>query len=129
MVEKESSGSAVATAATPEAARRQGPLVIAALALGVLVGYAHLRVHDLGLAALMVGAVCLGLGFARPQRPWRWALILALCVPAVHLVANLGHERFTRGGALASFALLIPAFSCAYGGAFGRRLLALLFPK
>jgi len=127
VVEKDG-GSAAAPAATPAAAR-EWPLVVAAIALGLLAGYAHLRLHDLGLGALMVGAVCLGLGFARPQRPWLWALIVALCVPSVQVVAHLGYERFTRGGIVASFALLIPAFSCAYGGAFGRRLLAVLFPR
>ncbi len=100
-----------------------------ALVAGALIGYVQVRLEDLALAALFVGIVCAALGITRPQRPWRWALIVALCVPLVQLLAYLGHERFTRGATLGSVSLAIPAFSCAYGGSFGRKLLGQLFSK
>jgi hypothetical protein len=62
------------------------------------------------------------LGALRPRRPWMWALLVALCVPAAEYVAHLGREHFTRGATFASFALLAPAFVCAYGGAMGRKV-------
>jgi hypothetical protein len=73
--------------------------------------------------------VAMFLGAMRPRRPWLWALLVALCVPAEQLFAFLGREHFTRGAIFGSFALLAPAFVCAYGGAVGRKLVGELFKQ
>jgi hypothetical protein len=109
--------------------RADWPFVIVALAFGTLIGYAQLRLGELAISALLVAMVAMFLGAMRPRRPWRWALLVALCVPAAQLVAYLGREHFTRGAIFGSFALLAPAFVCAYGGAVGRKLIGELFSK
>jgi hypothetical protein len=100
-----------------------------ALAFGALIGYAHLRWGELAISALLVAMVTMFLGAMRPRRPWVWALLVALCVPAAQLSAYLGREHVTRGAIFGSFALLAPAFVCAYGGAVGRNLVGKLFKK
>jgi CDP-diglyceride synthetase len=109
--------------------RADWPFVLVALAFGALIGYAQLRLGELAISALLVAVVTMFLGALRPQRPWLWALLVALCVLAAQLFAYLGRERFTRGATFGSFALLAPAFVCAYGGAVGRRLVGELFKK
>ncbi len=103
--------------------------MLLALALGALIGSAQVRFGELAISALLVAMVTMFLGAVRPRRPWLWALLVALCVPAAQFVAYLGRERFTRGATYSSFALLAPAFVCAYGGSIGRRLLGELFKK
>lgn len=108
---------------------RDWPFALIALAFGVLIGYAQFRLAELAVSALLVAMVTMLLGALRPHRPWLWALLVALCVPASQLIAYLGREHFTRGVTIGSFALLAPAFVCAYGGAVGRKLVAELFKK
>lgn len=106
---------------------RDWPFVTGALASGALIGYGQLRFGELAISALLVAMVTMSLGAMRPRWPWRWALLVALCVPAALFIAHLGREHFTRGAIFGSFALLAPAFVCAYGGAVGRKLVAELF--
>ena len=100
-----------------------------ALGFGALIGYAQLRLAEPAISALLVAMVTMFLGAMRPRRPWLWALLVALCVPAAQLLAHIGRQHFTRGAIFGSFALLAPAFVCAYGGAMGRRLVGELFKK
>ena len=109
--------------------RADWPFTMVALVLGALIGYAQLRWGELAISALLVSMGTMFLGAVRPRRPWLWALLVALCVPAAQLFAHLGREHFTRGAIFGSFALLAPAFVCAYGGAVGRRLVGELFKK
>jgi hypothetical protein len=111
------------------ASGRDWPFTAIALACGALIGYAQVKLGELAISALLVAMVTMMLGAVRPRRPWRWALLVALCVPAAQLVAYLGREHFTRGATIGSFALLAPAFVCAYGGAVGRKLVDELFRK
>ena len=105
------------------------PFLALALALGALIGYVQLRWGELAISALLVAMVTMFLGALRPRQPWRWALLVALCDPAAQLFAYLGREHFTRGAILGSFALLAPAFVCAYCGAVGRKLVGELVRK
>ena len=107
--------------------RRDWPYVVIALASGALIGYAQVRWGELAISALLVAMITMFLGALRPQRPWLWALLVALGVPLVQGIAYLGREHFTRGATISSFALLAPALVCAYGGAVGRRLVHELF--
>lgn len=100
-----------------------------ALGCGALIGYAQLRWGELAISALLVAMITMFLGAMRPRRPWMWALLVALCVPAAQLLAHIGREHFTRGAIFGSFALLAPAFVCAYGGAVGRKLVGELVKK
>lgn len=109
--------------------RADWPFVLVALGFGALIGYAQLRWGELAISALLVAMVTMFLGALRPRRPWLWALLVALGVPAAQLFAYLGREHFTRGAIFGSFALLAPAFVCAYGGAVGRKLVGELVRK
>ncbi len=105
------------------------PFAFVAVIAGGLIGYAQLRLSELAISAVLVAIVTMFLGAVRPRRPWLWALLVALCVPVVQFIAYLEREHFTRGATASSFALLAPAFVCAYGGAVGRKLLRELFAK
>jgi hypothetical protein len=109
--------------------RADWPFVVVALGCGALIGYAQLRWGELAISALLLAMVTMFLGAMRPRRPWLWALLVALCVPAAQLFAYIGREHFTRGAIFGSSALLAPAFVCAYGGAVGRKLVGELFKK
>jgi uncharacterized membrane protein (UPF0136 family) len=102
---------------------REWPGYLTALALGGAIGYMHAQLAQIALAALAVSAAAMATGVAWPRRPWRWGLIIALCVPLSLLVEHFGREHFTRGAIYGSFALLMPALACAYGGSFMRRML------
>jgi len=60
--------------------------LLAAL-LGVLAGWADIRVEDLLFTAVIVLAACMLLGFVRPRRPWRWVMIVGAFVPVVEWLA------------------------------------------
>lgn len=109
--------------------KRDWLFVAFALAFGALIAYTQLRWGELAISALLVAMATMFLGAMRPRRPWVWALLVALCVPTAQLFAYFGREHFTRGAIFGSFALLAPAFVCAYGGAVGRRLVGELFKK
>ncbi len=120
---------AVATQAAARTKTREWPAYAAAIVLGGAIGYMHARLGELSLAALAVSASTMALGLIWPRRPWRWALLVGVCVPLAMLLEHLGREHFARGAVYGSFALLMPAFACAYGGSFMRRLVAELTRK
>jgi hypothetical protein len=92
-----------------------------AAAAGALAGWVDIKVEDLLFTALMVMVPCMILGFLRPSKPWRWAVLVGLFVPCVELLAYLFLKtRPSRAQALQSFLALLPAVVAAYGGAFGR---------
>jgi hypothetical protein len=114
--------STIASAEPVAAPRRDWPYVLLALFCGALIGYFQVQWQELAISALLVSMVTMFFGAVRPRRPWLWALLVALGVPAAQFLAYLGREHFTRGATFASFALLAPAFVCAYGGSVGRKL-------
>ena len=68
------------------------------------------------LALVIFGAV---LGFVRPYRAWRWAIILGLCIPLGFLIfSGLGYKpaELPQPGVYASLIALIPAFIGTYAG-------------
>ncbi len=102
--------------------------VIAVLG-GVLAGIAHITVGDPLLTSLVVLIFTMLLGFMRPDRPWRWTLIVGLLVPVVMLSANIlkYYETLTRAGLYGSVLLMLPGIAGAYGGFFGRRFIEVMF--
>jgi hypothetical protein len=109
---------------------RNRPLFwILAVVLGVAAGYIHLLEPDPTMAALLVVAFTMALGVSQPRKPWRWALIIALCLPAAELLAFLGRTKPTRAAVYASFVTLVPAFVGAYGGALMRQMVGNVFAK
>ena len=64
---------------------------------------------------------CMLLGALRPQRPWRWVLVVGVCVPLVELAAYLiMSQKPYRAQIYESFLAFLPGIAGAYGGAMLR---------
>ncbi len=102
---------------------------IIAVVCGVLAGIVHITIGDPLLTALVVLVSTMSLGFARPERPWRWVLIVGLLVPVVMLGANVAHyyQTLTRAGLYGSVLIILPGIAGAYGGSFGRKFVRVMF--
>jgi len=100
-----------------------------AVICGVLAGIVHITIGDPLLTSLVVVISTMVLGFMRPYRPWRWLLIVGLLVPVVMLTANaLDYYRtLTRAGIYGSVLIMLPGIAGAYGGAFGRKFIRVMF--
>ena len=96
-----------------------------ACAIGFGGGFLEVWLADLSSTALLVAASSMALGCAWPRRPWRWALVLGLCVPLTVLIEWNQHPG--RGMLYGSFAMLAPALVAAFGGSFLRMLVRELF--
>jgi hypothetical protein len=98
--------------------------------LGLAAGWLDVKIGDLLLTALFVLCATMLLGVLRPQRPWRWTIEVAACVPAMQL---LGYFIFAqkpyRAQIYESFLGFLTGIAGAYGGALGRRGLSELFRK
>ncbi len=130
MSEAPISGAAVTPAAVGRDNKpRTWPYYILALVLGAVAGFAQVTVQDPTFSALLLVAFCMFLAYMRPRRPWRWALIVGLCVPAAEFVALLTRIRPTEAMIYGSFVGLLPAFIGALGGSLMRRMVATLFAK
>jgi hypothetical protein len=100
-----------------------------AVALGVLTGWVDIKVGDLLFTAMLVLASCMLLGFLRPRRPWRWVLLIGVCIPIVEWLAYwLLSQKPDRAQIYESFLAFLPGIAGAYGGAFGRGVVNNLFP-
>lgn len=108
---------------------RTWPYYVVALVLGAVSGFAQVTVQDPTFSALLLVAFCMFLAYMRPRRPWRWSLIVGLCVPAAEFVALLTRIRPTEAMIYGSFVGLLPAFIGALGGSLMRRMITTLFAK
>ena len=96
--------------------------------LGVCAGVLDVKFGDLLLTALFVLMATMLLGALRPQRPWRWTLLVAAFVPLVQLVAYaVLTEKPYRAQIYESFLGFLTGIAGAYGGATARRGLAELW--
>jgi hypothetical protein len=101
-----------------------------AVVLGVASGYVHVIEPDPTMVALLALASAMFLGFARPERPWLWALILAVSIPAADLYMYLRGMAFYRGRLEGAFvAGLVSGVVGAYAGWLGRRTFSILIRK
>jgi hypothetical protein len=97
--------------------------LILALAGGMFAGWVDFNNDEPQAAVLVILVVTFLLGLMRPKLAWLWAISVALCLPAVYLVASsLGYRPVSppSPGWYASLLALIPAFIGAYLGALGR---------
>ena len=82
------------------------------------------------LTALVVVASCMLLGFMRPRRPWRWVLIIGICIPVAEWLAYfILTEKPTTAQVYESFLAFLPGIAGAYGGALGRTVVNNLFAE
>lgn len=106
------------------------PIYALGAGLGLCAGFLDVKIGDLLLTALFVLAATMLLGAWRPQRPWRWTLLVAVFVPAVQVMAYLLlTEKPYRAQIYESFLGFLTGIAGAYGGATARRGLAELWRK
>jgi hypothetical protein len=94
---------------------------IFAIVAGALAGWIDIKLDDLLFTALLVLAPCMLLGVLRPAKPWRWVLVVGLCVPIVELLAHfyLG-QRLQRSQLYGALLTVLPGIAGAYGGSMMR---------
>src|ERR1035438_2646654 len=98
--------------------------------LGVLAGWLDIKVGDLLLTAMVVLAANMVLGFMSPHRPWRWVVLVGVCVPVVEWLAYwFLPQKPERAQIYESFLAFLPGIAGAYGGAVGRGVVDNLFGK
>jgi hypothetical protein len=96
--------------------------------LGALAGLVDVWVGDLLFTALLVLASCMLLGALRPERPWRWVVVVGVGVPVVNLLAYLIlSKKPYRAQIYESFLAFLPGVAGAYGGSFGRGVIRNIF--
>jgi len=97
------------------------PAYFLAVAAGAFSGLLDVKLNDLLLTALAVLAGCMVLALLHPQRPWRWVVVVGICVPLTELAA---HVLFTvkpyRAQIYESFLAFLPGIAGAYGGSLLR---------
>jgi hypothetical protein len=94
---------------------------VIAIFFGIFAGWVDVKVGDLLFTALLVLAPCILLGALRPQRPWRWTVVVGIFVPVADLLAYLIlTQKPDRAQIYESFLAFLPGLVGAYGGSFMR---------
>jgi len=100
-----------------------------AVAMGLGIGWLDLHVTEVFLTILALLLAGLLLGLLRPTGAWRWAVLLALGLPAMAVVGRLLRVRTAEpirlDPRIALVALAFALVGC-YGGVVVRRILARL---
>lgn len=103
---------------------------IAGVVFGIVAALGYLFVPEPGLALLWAMFSTMVLGCWRPERPWRWTLLVGLIVPIGAVVHKIIRpEQVTRGLLYGSLLASVPAILGAYGGSFMRRTVETVFLK
>jgi len=90
--------------------------------LGVCAGILDVKVVDLLLTALFVLCSTLLLGGLRPERPWRWIIVVGAFVPLVQVSAYVFLTvKPYRAQIYESFLGFLTGIAGAYGGSVMRR--------
>jgi ABC-type multidrug transport system permease subunit len=88
---------------------------------GVGAGWADVAVNDLLFTALLVLASCMLLGMLRPRWPWRWVVVVGICIPLTEGAAYFALTvKPTRAQVFGSFLAFLPGIAGAYGGSIVR---------
>ena len=105
-----------------EAKRDDTPIYLLGAGLGLCAGVLDVKVGDLLFTALAVLASTMLLGLLRPQKPWRWILVVGAFVPVLQLLAYLLlTEKPYRAQIYESFLGFLTGIAGAYGGSIARR--------
>ena|ERR1700691_4043637 len=98
-----------------------GPFYLIAVLAGLGTGWADVVVDDLLFTALLVLAACMLLGMLRRRWPWRWTIVVTLCIPLTELMAYAVRSvKPSNGQIWGSFLVALPGLAGAYGGAVVR---------
>jgi len=114
-----------------EQSSRTNPLFyVFAAACGLFSGWVNQVVDDALLTALCMLAFAMLLGVWKPQRPWRWVLLVWIGVPLM-----LGYYQFIvkwphdRGQVYGAFLQVLAASAGGFGGHFMRNMIEHVFLK
>jgi hypothetical protein len=95
------------------------------VAFGLLVGYVDYHSEEVQLPALLLLVFAFLLGFAQPKGAWRWALVVGVGVPLVHLLGRtLGYPQPYPTDFSIVLLPLIFALAGTYAGALIHNLVA-----
>jgi hypothetical protein len=98
--------------------------------LGIAAGFIDIKIGDVLFTALFVLASTMVLGMLRPQKPWRWTVLVAAFVPVMQLLAFLFlAQKPYRAQIYESFLGLLSGIAGAYGGMVAHRGWKELFGK
>jgi len=104
--------------------KRDGWVYGLATLCGVGAGWADVVVSDLLFTALLVLSACLLLGMLRPRWPWRWVLVVGVCIPLTEVAACvILTVKPTRAQVYGSYLAFLPGIAGAYGGSILRRVM------
>jgi energy-converting hydrogenase Eha subunit A len=105
-------------------------IYILGVVLGICAGVLDLMVGDLLGTALFVLISTMVLGVLRPEKPWRWTVIVGIFVPLVRVGAYLlfGQKPY-RAQIYESALGFVTGIAGAYSGAVARRASHELFGK
>ena len=99
-------------------------IYVLAVILGICAGVLDVKIGDLLLTALFVLASTMLLGMLRPQRPWRWIVVIGVCVPFMQLLAYLFLTEKPYSAQIYESCLgFLTGIAGAYGGSVARRQL------
>jgi hypothetical protein len=69
--------------------RSDVPIYGLAICFGICAGFVEVKLGDILITAVTVLTSTLVLGFIRPQRAWRWIVVVGIFVPLSRLMAYL----------------------------------------
>jgi hypothetical protein len=105
-----------------KAAKTDVPIHVLGAILGICAGILEVALGDLLLTALLVLASTLVLGALRPERPWRWIVVVGMFVPLVQLFAYLCLGQRPYAAQIYESCLgFLTGIAGAYGGSVVRR--------
>lgn len=115
----------------PESHARTNPIFyLIAFGCGLFSGWVNQMVDDALLTALSMVAFAMLFGAWKPDRPWRWVLIVWIGVPLAlayyQFVVKWPHERWQ---VYAAFLQILAASAGGFGGHFMRRMVENVFLK
>ena len=91
---------------------------------GIGTGWADVVINDLLFTALLVLSASILLGMLRPRWPWRWVLVVGVCIPLTEVAAYvILTVKPTRAQEYGSYLAFLPGIAGAYGGSILRRVL------
>jgi hypothetical protein len=106
-----------------QAAQNETRIYLLGAALGIAAGVLDVKAGDLLLTALLVLISTMILGALRPERPWRWIILVGVFVPIMQLLAFwFLTEKPYRAQLYESCLGFLTGIAGAYGGSVLRRL-------
>lgn len=107
---------------------RDGRIYVLGAILGICAGILDVRIGDLLLTAIFVLGSTMLLGVLRPERPWRWIIVVAAFVPIIELLAYvLLTERPYAAQIYEWFLGFLTGAAGAYGGSVLRKAVGEIF--